>query len=232
MLNLVFLFLQTGTFLFLLNNYFYNNFPKTYNDILINISYKFLYFYSKCQVIYLKINSTSTVHFLKYIFLKKRFQKNEIIQIKETGEINKHIFTNNSEKYFEHDNKSIYIFSDNETTPLCVNKIISHSPTILTNYELCDSCLPLFMEVKIVNESFLINLKTHTFNFWIVNNILDKKFFVYYLRNILKCYLVDEDYLNKMYVSVIDDNFNMQKFEVTDENYILIEKNKYLLKLN
>ena len=88
----------------------------------------------------------------------------------------------------------------------------------------------MLVEVKINDEAYKINLKTDKFNYYIVDNILDLKFFKYYLYNYQVCNLTTEekDKINKIVVKIIDHNVNMRELEITDDKFIIIKKDDYI----
>ena len=51
----LFTILRTGTLFLLLNDYFKRTYPEKYDNLLIEIPLKLIYVYSKCQVIYTKL---------------------------------------------------------------------------------------------------------------------------------------------------------------------------------
>jgi hypothetical protein len=161
---------------------------------------------------------------------KKEIQQNEIYQIKNNS-INIKKYINNEETYFEPDVNSIYLFADNEKAVenKCVNRVILHSQPFSTNYEVSNIQFML-VEVKINGEAYKINLKTDTFNYYIVDNILDLKFFKYYLYNYQVCNLTTEerDSIDKIVVKIIDHNVNMRELEISDDKFIIIKKDSYI----
>jgi hypothetical protein len=161
---------------------------------------------------------------------KKEIQRNEIYQIKKDAIYIKY-YTNNSDTYFEPDKNSIYLFSDNEgaTENKCVNRVILHSQPFSTKYEVSKVQFML-VEAKINEVAYKINLKTDTFNYYIVDNILDLKFFKYYLYNYQICNLTPEEKekMDKIIVKIIDHNVNMRELEITDDKFIIIKKDNYI----
>ena len=222
----------------LLNDHLKRNYPDKYNEILISISYELIHFYSKGQIVYNKfITQLKTVidanPQLKKIIndiCKKNVQRNEIYQIKKDA-IHIKRYTDNTETYFEPDKNSIYLFSDNENAiqHKCVNRIILHSQPFSGKYEVSKVQFML-VEVKINDVAYKINLKTDKLNYYIVDNILDLKFFKYYLYNYQVCKLTTEqnDAINKIVVKIIDQNVNTREFEITDDKFIIIKKDDYI----
>lgn len=238
MISLFINIIKTGLFSLLLNDYLRRNYPDNYSEFLILTSYKLIQFYSKGEIIYNKfishvktiIDSNPQLNKIVSDIYKKEIQRNEICQIKNGSIYIKH-YTDNAETYFEPDENSIYLFSDNEsaTENKCVNRVILHSPPFSTKYEVSKIQFML-VEVKINEVAYKINLKTDSFNYYVVDNILDLKFFKYYLYNYQICNLMSEETekMDKIMVKIIDHNVNMRELEITDDKFIIIKKDDYI----
>lgn len=250
MISFLFHFFKTVSLGVLINEHLKRNYPENYADFLFNVSFELLHLYSKGQILYnqvgLKISSIieSNAELKKIrdrIYSKQTdIQKNQIYQIKGDS-IHIKSYTNkheneekdkdNIETYFEPDENSIYLFVDNENASenKCANRVILHSPTFSTKYEVSNIQFML-VEVKINDVSYKISLKTDVFNYYIVDNILDLKFFKYYLYNYQVGNLSSEDRLNlnKLNVKIIDQNVNVREFEITDDKFIVIKKEDYI----
>jgi hypothetical protein len=238
MIGLLVNIIKTGLLGVLLNDYLKRNYADKYNEFLISTSYELIHFYSKGQILYnkffmqIKTIIDSNPQFKKIVsdIYKKEIQRNEICQIKNGSIYIKH-YTDNAETYFEPDENSIYLFSDNEsaTENKCVNRIILHSQPFSTKYEV-STVQFMLVEVKINDEAYKINLKTDSFNYYVVDNILDLKFFKYYLYNYQICNLMSEETekMDKIMVKIIDHNVNMRELEITDDKFIIIKKDDYI----
>jgi hypothetical protein len=230
--------IKTGLLCILLNDYLKRNYPERYNEVLITASFELIHFYSKGQIVYKKfITQLKTVidanPQLKKIIndiYKKNVQRNEIYQIKKDA-IHIKYYTDNNETYFEPDKNSIYLFSDNENAieHNCANRIILHSQPFSGKYEVSNVQFML-VEVKINDVAYKINLKTDKFNYYIVDNIFDLKFFKYYFYNYQVCKLTTEekDAIDKIVVKIIDQNVNTREFEISDDKFIIIKKDDYI----
>jgi hypothetical protein len=238
MLSLLINIIKTGLFGVLLNDYLKRNFPDKYNEILISISYELIHFYSKGQILYNKffmqietiIDANPQLKKIINDIYKKDIKRNEICQIKKDA-IHIKSYTDNSETYFEPDENSIYLFSDNENSDenKCVNRIILHSQPFSGKYEVSNVQFML-VEVQINDVAYKINLKTDKFNYYIVDNILDLKFFKYYLYNYQICNLTSEekDKIDKIMIKIIDQNVNMRELEISHEKFVIIKKEDYI----
>lgn len=238
MIGLLINFFKTGVLCVLLNDYIKRNYPDKYNEILISASYELIRFYSKGQIIFNKfvlqintiIESNPQIKKILNDIYKKDIQLNEIYQIKDDTIYIK-CYKDDTETYFEPDINSIYLFSDNEKANenKCINRVILRSQPFSTKYEVSNIKF-LLVEVKINDETYKINLKADTFNYYIVDNILDLKFFKYFLYNYQICNLTSEDRvkMNKIYIKIIDHNVNMRELEISDDKFIIIKKDDYI----
>lgn len=238
MIGLLFNFFKTGVICILLNDYMKRNYPDKYNEFLISASFEIIHFYSKGQIflnkLFLQLNALIESNpQIKKIFndiYKKNIQQNQIYKINDDV-IHIKCYTNDSETYFEEDNKSIYLFSDNEKAieNKCINRVILRSQPFSTKYEVSNIKF-ILVEVTINDKTYKIDLKTDTYNYYIVDNILDLKFFKYFLNNYNICNLYVEDRvkLDKLKIKIIDHNINTREFEISDDKFIIIKKDDYI----
>ena len=86
----------------------------------------------------------------------------------------------------------------------------------------------LLVEFKIGEKTYKIDLKTDTYNFYIVGNKFTKQFFQYYLTEILKI----TESADKFSLHIIDHEVNDVEIDFSDENdHILLEKAGYKLSI-
>ena len=229
--------ISSGILSLLLNDYIRRTFPENYERIFINISLKCIYFYSNCQIIYNRLTNNfkefvKTNTYLNKIvnkIYKKEKINNEICEINNKSIIIKY-FLDFSKIDFENYKNSFYIFSDNlNPHKNCVNKVIFHRQPFTHDYEISNISF-ILLELKFKENTYEIKLKNNKFNYYIVNNILDKKFFIYYLYNYQICDLTDDDVNNieKFDIKLIDQDINVKELEITDDKFIIIKKNEYI----
>ena len=79
-------------------------------------------------------------------------------------------------------------------------------------------------------KSCKIVLKNDTYNYYIIDNILDKKFFVYYLRKYEPSIATNSELntVKEFIVKIIDHNVNVGLFTITDAQFITIKENDYI----
>lgn len=231
--------LKTVFFIVIGNDYLKRNYPDEHEAFIINISYNAIYLFSKCQIFAHKANNklaefTSNSPIIKQIvdiIYKKAVEQNELYKINELGETIVNYFDDSSFKY---NMAYTYIFADNEnkTDDGCVNMMMLHTYPFSTIYELSDVKF-LLLEVKVNDNTYKIELKTENYNYYLVNNVLDKKFVVYFLKHYHNQDLSQDDInsLNKMKkvdIKLIDNNVHVKEYELTDDKNITIKKDEYI----
>lgn len=238
MLNKLFTFIRYTLFGILLNDYLSRNYPQKYLEILTNVSYEVIRFYSKCQIFYNKnkkdiqtiIESNPKLKKIVNIVYKNKIERNEILKVTNNSICIKK-YSNDTEKYFEEDKNSIYLFYDNEKEPEneCKNIVVSHSLPIKTKYEVSDIKF-ISIEVLLYNKTYNIKLQTDKFNYYIVDNVLDLNFFKYYLYiyGIFNLTQEDKETITMLNLKIIDNNINIKELEITNEKFIIIKKNDYI----
>jgi hypothetical protein len=75
--------------------------------------------------------------------------------------------------------------------------------------------------------SFIIDLKKNNYNFYVVGNSFNLKFFEYYIKSIMKENFVFKDD-DKITLNILDQNVNNIDIELKPKNQsILLEKSDY-----
>jgi hypothetical protein len=125
------------------------------------------------------------------------------------------------------------IFSDLSTSEKCVNKKILQ-PNIDFNYEISNVQFILFevkFDLKTESKCVALVLKSDTYNYYIVNNVIDIKFLKYYLKNHASVLMTSGE-INEIatfHVKMIDNDVNIQTFDIKDENSVIIKENEYII---
>ena len=133
------------------------------------------------------------------------------------------------------------MFSDNNVKTNCINKIHYIEYPEFNNDSDFSDCSEYynynmsnikFMSVSIDynNNSYPIELKTDNYNYYMVNNVLNKSFFQYYLCNVLNISVDMNDPVFNYYVNIIDHNVNI--VGLTPEQSLIIKENEYEIKNN
>ena len=231
--------LRTGIIAILLNDYLKRNYPDKYQEMIISFSYYLIYLYSKSQILYMNLIKVVNKKIEENPNLLKLKNDLDLLMTPKYGIITmfEHVRNGNlvnviSDK--SHDECDFMIYSWLDDTKKCINKKIFYDSNEPLSFSEISEIKFLLIELKLgENSCHKIDLKTNEFNFYIVGNSFTKKFFVYYIKQILKISeeIKDED---KFSLKIIDHDVNTIELDFTDKNEsIIIEKNGYtLLKLN
>lgn len=200
---------------------------------LLTLGYNIIYYYSSCQIILNKFKAITKPYvsfILKNTNLVNDPTPQKIVSIYKDGkELETFIYYSNNfeeSKYMNKENQyDLLIMSDNNCETNCVNKI--HYTSIPVNPEYKQSKLKFIsMEITHNDKTHPIELKTENYNHYIVNNVLNKYFFMYYLTNVLNVEIYHDNFDYK--ISVIDHNVNV--FELTPTQYLIIKDDDYEIK--
>ena len=231
-------FIQISMLIILLHDYLQKKYPHQYGDFLINTSYNAIYFYSRLQLLYSKMKIGFYSYMVSNPCIKKiiddmNTKKNErsidIIQFYD-GVLHMKKYSNEIDNYFEHKKGSLYIFS------VCFNQqtniIISRSQKFPENYELSDTKF-IMVELKLGDKKFKIDLKTNNTNYYVVSNVFDKDFFIYYMFNHSHNYKnkLESDELSCLIengiVTILDDKVNSFDVYLKKNQSVIILKNGF-----
>lgn len=231
------LILKTIFTIFFFNDYFKRNYPNEYENFIVKLTMKILYIYSKFQIIFNKCFNVINSYIKQNKFnIFINVVKNEIYEI-QNGDIHKKFSAPNvleqfiNYNLFDEFHNYLYIYSDN-INPLehnCINKVILNEKNLSLYYDISNIKFML-LEAIINNKAHKITLKSESYNYYIVDNVFDKKFFIYYLKNHNPDTLINEDLdsiKDKINIKLIDNNVNVRELEITDEKFILIKKDSY-----
>lgn len=228
-----------------IKNYIQNNINHTIERIkkstftlmcfncLTFVLYDLLFFYSKMQILFNKFCNylAYVVNVINLNTIYTKNVQNEICQVSYDAICIKKI-TNGNKNYFQHTDNCIYIFIDNTNTieNKCVNYIILREEPFKTEYEVSNVRF-ILLELTVNNKTYKIDLKTDKYNYYIVDNIFDKLFFIYFLSKYLGCNLTKSDIMkiNNFTVKIIDQNIQVEEFQVTNDKFITIKKDIYII---
>ena len=237
-LSTLFTIFRTGALIILLNDYVKRNYPERYENLLIEIPLHLIYFYSKCQIMYAKLKKI-VKEFIEANPPIQKFindiykSKSEIYEIEYVnGEVvSKYKRTQSLPDRTENDG-SLVIYSNLGTNDKCLNKKII---PLEINFDYQISKIQfILVELKFESDndtkSCKIVLKNDTYNYYIIDNILDKKFFVYYLRKYEPSIATNSELntVKEFIVKIIDHNVNVGLFTITDAQFITIKENDYI----
>ena len=215
----------------LFHDYFKRNYPSKYREICIDLVFNTIYVYSWCEIKlkngfqYIENNNPETAKFIRNFFnttpktLDIEFIKdNQIVNISS-----KHQYLN-SEGLCDIPHYDFVLYSDTSETPCNIKIMHLTSKWCLLNPETYDYELStikfILLEFIVGEKSYKIDLATNKYNFYVKGNILDKNFFLYYLRNIHSDELIFEDddiQLDEITIKIIDHNVNIKKISLTED---------------
>ena len=246
-------FLQSFALVILITDYLERKHTDEFNKFICSFSYNIIFAYSKAQILYVKcakklnllIESSQTMLKIKNDFnsimlnanlsqqIKIEFIKNgDFIEIETIRENNLIIPVSSIDYDFA-------IVNNLNANDGCINKSLAYKNTSITNvYEVSSiqfMLVELIVGEKNDNKIFKIALMNELFNFYIVGNILSRKFFSYYLKNIHESKYdleLDEVKNAPLTIKIIDHDVNKIEINLTDKNeQIFIEKSGYKLNI-
>lgn len=208
-----------------------NSFYTNIQPLLIDICYKSVYYYSRCQIYFIRLRNALLPHIKTIcntvmIAINGPIEKpNFVLELYNNGKFENHIpFDAKPEKIqdiaFEK-YKHLYdfaILSDNSSA----NKL--H----LMYYQNDIVYLPskvefISMDIEYKSRVYPINLKTESYNHYITNNILNSAFFNYYLTNNHNVTDIVDPFEYKVYF--IDHNVAVR--DITHNEYIIFHEDDY-----
>lgn len=193
-------------------------FPDHFKDLILKVSYNCIYYFSKLQIILIKV---------KKVFINL-INSNETLS-KLINDINKLNFYFHNEELKENNtdychgyNFYIYNYVNNNF----VNRGIYFNDNIIPSNEVSEIKF-ILIEFNIGDKSYKIDLKTDVFNYYLVGNKFTKDFFIYYVKKHINVNETMDDN-QKCSIKIIDHNVNTIEIEFTEKNEnIILEKNDY-----
>ena len=243
-MNFIFIICNTGLSLFLLNDYFQRNYREKYQEVFYTFGYNCIYLFSKCQIYYNLLSKN----------IKKRIDENPRLQfylnsiykyfptfVTKNKTINKEIEEIKMQNIYNTFNidsftkeESFFIYSDIrniDTKNKVINKMITSTYPVDLQYEV-SSVQFILIELIINKTLYKITLKNDSYNYYIIDNILDKNFFIYYIfhdlsdvftlnnRNMqinpIKLKMIDQN------ASFVDLDLNKQSIKLKKDTYSII----------
>jgi len=254
MLYAFFEFFKSAAILFLLNDYFNRNFPQVYNKTVFKTVMYLITTYSRLQIMgnqithYISVTNPCTANAIQYINnaiqyininIKPNLKKVNLEFIKDNK-----VFSLNLKNFLNENNTFVpeydfVLYTDDSVSPnniqIIHNNINGKNINLLKKetytYDTCDIRF-ILLEVLYGNDTYKIELSSDTYNFYIKDNILDKKFFLYYLRHVYdEPVSIDSSSPVTMILKIIDHNVNINKVDFTNSNgqntYIRFDSSSY-----
>jgi len=202
-----------------------------------NRVYDVIYLFSKGQL-WLKKNIIPSLKKLNEIindFLYESNASSNVIYYSKMEYYNRGLLVssnndiiNNLNKFIQPDNfdYDLIIYSDYSKykQSKCVNKICYKTFTNYMNYEITNF---KFLSLTIIFDevSYNLDLCNENYNFYIVNNFINKDFLYYFMINMIKISTLISKEEFKYNLIIIDHNVSVQNFDETNE--IIFLKNGY-----
>lgn len=210
-------------------------FKEKTTEILIKLGYSLLYGFSICQI---KLNKMKNM-LVPHIEIFKKYLKdngiilgnvrNQIVKIiDKNGNIENMITLSDKtpleiySNIYDEDKHIGLVLSDKNLETGCINHIYNEKFPITKDYNLSKISF-MMIELEYQNEKYVISLKDNDHNYYIVNNSLNKNFFKYYLKNILKVPINENDFDYKL--TIIDHNVNF--ITILPHQTIIIDEHCY-----
>lgn len=204
-------------------------FPQQVRDFLTNITFNALYFYSKMQIYFARMNKTFN-NFIEAnpTLLKIKNELDSIIKQKKTVVTCSEFFKNGDRLHLEDAPQfDLAIYSWLGDDNKCVNRKTIYQANETTTMTEQSDIKFMLVELHIGEKKYKIDLKTDHYNFYLVGNKFTKQFFLYYLKQCIKIYepINDDD---KFTLKIIDHNVNSLEINFTNKNEsIVLEKSGY-----
>ena len=231
MISFITNFLRTFLLSLLLIDYLERTYPKRYEEFFITFSYNLIYVYSKAQIFYMNIVKSVNKKIEETPKLLKLKNDLDLLLNKKNGTV---IMIECIKNGILSDNLCMTecdfaLYSRLDDSNKCLNKkIVYDLDESIDVYEVSDIKF-LLVELKNGVDTYKIDLKTDTYNFYIVGNRFTKQFFQYYLTEILKQRAESVDNFS---LHIIDHEVSKVELDFSDKNdHILLEKTGYKLSI-
>ena len=220
-----------------------NNLKEDLEPQIMSLAYNLVYYYSLAQIYYNKFISFVSPHIsVLWIALINFLRENKlidkpknvtIVEIYNGGQIVNNITINDNNNLLNVVVESInkyncdFIIITERNVDYNQNDKIhcTELPQLLEKYKY--SNIRFFaLDLTYKNETYPIELSNERGNHYIVNNVLNKKFFNYYLTNVLNIEIDKNNFNYK--VALVDHTVNM--VELTENDYLIIKENDYEIK--
>jgi hypothetical protein len=201
-----------------------------YKQECINMIFSMLHYYSKCETLYNLYIKSYVEYIYNSLYIERKIPIYSSIEFYSEGVliINKDNITKEEnisllKNEYEPEKYDLIIYNDYNTLKL-INKVCYYKLPDKLIYE--QSLVKFLSLILLYNkESFEIILINDKYNYYIVNNVIDKKFLYYYLYYVCKYYKLCkfEDFAYQL--NLIDNNVNVKTLNETQS--LTIGKNDY-----
>jgi len=207
----------------------------TTSPLLINIAYNLLYYFSWCQIQLYRLKNNISSKLIDLNLYCNKFLKekgwvvdiviNQLLVIDNHGNELRNLCIKNKnivEDEYNNLNYAGLILLDKDINTNLVNHVFYKKIPKSIDYKVSKL---KFMSIELTynNHRYLISLKDDDNNYYIVNNYLDEFFFKYYIKNILKLNVNQNNF--DYNVTIIDNDVNIinllphQTIKINEDDY-------------
>ena len=220
-----------------LHKYLSWKYPVQYTNFCIECGYYIVYYFSKAQLLYLKIHPhimkslepVFETDFFKNFFPKSQQQDKEQIEFIKNGNVilscEKEYANNSLISPPEDFDFILYSKPDSVDKKMFFTLPISEEEFVKTDYKF------IMTEMTISNDTILLHLDCERYNYFIVDNVINNKFLMYFIKNyepwIFEKYTLEE--IQNYKLKIIDHSVsvkevdNTQKIILNKDNYEIVE---------
>lgn len=188
-------------------------FNEPFYAFFTEVAYNSIYLYSKAQIIYNKLN-------LNKLWTK---QVNQLDVIKNGVIMNNHqdvILKTKSPMVVDF---ILYSWSSENGY---INKQVQHDFMSIKQEE--SNVSFLLVEIDFRENKYFAKLKSEEYNYYIVGNVFNKTFFIYFLKNHLDLTEITSD--DKIIVKIVDQNIETFNLDFNNKHEgITLRKNEYIV---
>jgi hypothetical protein len=203
-------------------------FPQQFRSFLTDITFNALYFYSKFQIYFAKVNKQFN-DFVdsSQILSKLKNELNTFTNTKKAVTLTQFIKNGEYLCLEEASNCDFGLFSWLGDDNKCINKKIIYDINEPMTMAECSDIKFMLVEIQNGENKYKVDLKTDDYNYYLVDNKFTKQFFIYYLKKNL--YINQPiNHNDKFTLKIIDHDVNTVEINFTDKNEsIILEKNGY-----
>ena len=173
-------------------------FPKRYNDAAMTLAYNFIYYYSFCEMYYLK-------HFK----FKIEFSESKYIEYVKNGQVIRGLDSTDGKYDFViySQNNAKQLMKDAFQPRMCVKSEVSFILCNIVMHDVANGDSPISL-----------HLSGDDYNYYVCGNVIDSKFLWYFLNTHYQLNLTKP--LTNYSLNIIDNNINIHK--VTYPEYVEI----------
>ena len=173
-------------------------FPKRYNDAAMTLAYNFIYYYSFCEMYYLK-------HFK----FKIEFSESKYIEYVKNGQVIRGLDSTDGKYDFViySQNNAKQLMKDAFQPRMCVKSEVSFILCNIVMHDVANGDSPISL-----------HLSGDDYNYYVCGNVIDSKFLWYFLNTHYQLNLTQP--LTNYSLNIIDNNINIHK--VTYPEYVEI----------